>query len=249
MSEFQMNLVNEESRSEQPGFLKRILWVFTSPGKLMASLAEKPRVLFALILSAVSLDALYLAHMPLYKDMLRTSTLSMSGYMESMTGQTLTPEMVEKSLPAAVTQGLITTPLASLFMWLLITVIFFAILKIMGGQGKFKAYLSVTGYAYIISALYLLLVMIIAQFTGSLHIDPKLTSLATLASEDSVGVLLYSVLKSLDIFSIWYYVVMAIGLATVSKLKKNYVYAVVAAVFLVGLIISVAGTVAVKAMM
>lgn len=249
MSEIQLSTINEEAAYEQPGFLKRLLWVFTSPGKLMASLAEKPRILFALILSAVSVDALYLVHLPLYKDFLRATTIASSGYMESLTGQTMTPEMIEQGLPTAIITGLISTPFMSLIMLLLTTVIFLVIFKIMGGEGKFKAYLSVVGYAGVISSMYILLVMIISNFTGSLHVDPTLTSLATLVSKDSAGVVLYNVLKNIDIFSIWYYIVMAIGLATVSKIKKQYVYLVVCVVFLIGLIINVVMGVAASSIM
>jgi hypothetical protein len=169
--------------------------------------------------------------------------------MESLSGQTLTPEMVEQSLPTAVISGLVSTPIMSIVMLLLTTLIFFVILKIMGGKGKFKAYMSVVGYAGVISSLYILLALIIANFTGNLHVDPTLTSLATLVSPDSTGVVLYSVLKSIDIFSIWYYVVIAIGLTTVSKVKKKYVYSAVCAVFLIGLIISVAMAVVRSAVM
>ena len=241
MSEIQMNLVNEEAVYEQPGFLKRILWVFTSPGKLMASLAEKPRILFALILSAISMDALYLLRMPLYMDMLRTQALAQAGLSESLTGKATTPAMIEQTLPMSAKIGIISVPFSMLFMWLFITLVFFAILKIMGGQGKFKAYMSVTGYAYVITAAYILLILIVSFFTGRFMIDPSLTSLATLVSADSVGTVGYSLLKSLDIFSIWHYVVMAIGLAAVSKLKKRNVYMVVGIIFLIGIIISVAG--------
>ncbi len=240
MSEIQLNTINEETVCEQPGLLKRILWVFTSPGKLMANLAEKPRVLFALILAAVSTDILYLAHLPLYKDLLRASTTASSAYMESITGTAMTPEMIEQGLPRAVTYGLITTPIVLLVMLLLTTVLFFVILKIMGGEGKFKAYLSVVGYAGVITSLYTLFTLVIAYFTGSLHQSPTITSLATLVSPDSSGVVLYNVLSCIDLFKIWKYVVIAIGLAAVSKVKKKYVYSAVAVVFIIGLIITVA---------
>ena len=130
MSEVQMNYVNEEVVSKQPGFLKRILWTVTSPGKLMENLAQRPRVLFGIILSALSLDVLYLARLPLYKDFLRNSTLASSEYMESLTGQAMTAEMIEESLPTAMASGLISTPFAAIFGLLLITLIFFAIFKI-----------------------------------------------------------------------------------------------------------------------
>ena len=249
MSDAQISLINEESAIEKPGFLKRILWVLTSPGKLMESLAEKPRVLFGLILSALSMDVLYLTRMPLYKDFLRSSTLATADYVESLTGQVMTSEMIESSIPAAAIQGLIFTPITWVIMLLFITLIFFAILKIMGGQGKFKAYLSVTGYSYVIPALYIILLIPVSFVTGSIHQDSPLTSLATLASPDMQGTFLNGMLKGIDIFSIWSYAVMAIGFTAVSKLKKTYVYGVVGIIFLIGLIIAGVSETALKAFM
>ena len=249
MSEVPMNFMNEEVVLEQPGFLKRILWTVTSPGKLMENLAQRPRVLFGLILSALSLDVLYLARLPLYKDFLRSTTLASSEYVESLTGQAMTAEMVEEALPTSMITGLISQPFGALFGLLLITLIFFAIFKIMGGQGKFKAYLSVTAYSGVISALYILLILIVSFFTGSLHQDVPLTSLATLASSDMAGTFFYGVLKGLEIFSIWSYAVMAIGFTAVSKLKSKHVYIVVAAIFLVGLVIAGFGEAALSAIM
>lgn len=244
MSETQISRTNEEIPNEQPGLLKRIAWVLTSPGKLMENLAARPRVLFGLILSALSMDVLYLVRLPLYKDFLRSSTLATSDYVESLTGQALTAEMVEQGLPAATIQGLIVTPITMVIIMLFITLIFFAILKIMGGKGKFKAYLSVTSYSYVISALYILLLIPVSFVTGSLHQDVPLTSLATLASADMEGTFLYGILKGIDIFSIWYYSVMTIGFIAVSKLKKTYVYGVATAIFLIGLMIVGAGEIA-----
>lgn len=249
MSETQVLNMKDEIATEKPGFFKRILWVFTSPGKLMASLAEKPRVLFWFIAGILAIDVLYLVRLPLYKDFLRESTLKSSEYMESL-GVVMTPEMVEASLPNAMVTGLISTPITLAVVYLFITLVFFAILKLMGGQGKFKAYLSVLVHANIISVLYTLLLIPISFISGSLHQGAApLTSLAALVSQDTTNTLLYGVLASLDIFSIWYYVVLAIGLTAVSKLKKNYVYYVVAGIFIVSMIIGIIGMSAAKALM
>ena len=252
MSEAQVDIAGGEVTREsgrQPGFFKRLLWVVTSPGRLMECLAERPRVLFGLILTAVAGDALYLARMPLYKDFLRKSSLASMDYMESLTGQKITAQMIEDSLPTAVTQGLITTPAASIIVLLFITLIFFAIFKIMGGKGRYKAYLSVTAYSYVIPAIYLLLLIPVSFVTGSLHQDVPLTSLATLAPADMSGTFLFGILKGIDVFSIWNYAVMAIGFTAVSKLKKAYVYGAVAAVFLLGLLIGAASESALGALL
>ncbi len=241
MSDILINHVNEEVSHEQPGFLKRLLWVLTSPGKLMENLAERPRVLFGLILSALAMVLLFVIRMPLYEDILRSSM--------SLTGQTMTAEMIEQSLPLTKIAGLVTVPLTMVFVILFYTVIFFAILKLIGGQGRFKAYLSVTCYSYVVPALYTLLLIPVSFVTGSLHQDIPLSSLATLASTDMRGTFLFGILKGLDIFAIWYYAVMAIGFTAVSKLKKTYVYGVAAVIFLIGLIIAGVGETSMKAFM
>jgi len=249
MPEAQISRINEEMSCEQPGLLKRIGWVLTSPGKLMEYLAQKPRVLFGLILAAISTNILYIVRLPLYKEDLKNTLYATNEYLESMVGQSMTAEMVEKNLPTTVIRSLISAPFTMVFSLLFTTLIFFAILKIMGGQGKYKAYLSVTAYSYVIPALYILLVIPVSFVTGSLHQDIPLTSLATLASADMAGTFLYGILKGLTVPSIWNSTVMAIGLTTVSKLKKTNVYIVVGVIFIIGLMITGVGEIARKAFM
>jgi len=240
MSELQVRTINENVSVEQPGFFRRILWVFTSPGKLMAALAEKPRVLFWLIAGAIAIDIKFLIRMPLFKEMLRQQALAQaeSGFYESF-GLEMTPEMIEASLPASVVTGLISFPLAIFAGLLFIALIFFAILKLFGGKGKYKAYLSVVVHANIISVLYTLLVIPISYITGSLHDAPTLTSLATLLSPDIADTFIYRLFSNIDIFNIWYYAILAIGFVEVSKLKKKHVYAITAGVYLINIIINI----------
>lgn len=246
-SDVTVNNLYEEAAVEQPGFFKRLLWVFTSPGKLMASLAEKPRILFWMIFGSLPMEILYIVRMPLFKDMLRKTSLAQSDLYEAY-GLEMTPEMVEASLPSAITMGLITTPLAMLGGFLLTALIFFAIFKLMSGQGKYKAYLSVVVHANIITVLYTLLLIPISYITGSFHESAPLTSLATLAPVDMAGTAFYTFLASIDIFKIWYYVVLAIGFCAVSKLKKKHVYIATGVIFLVGIIINVLSVTAASAL-
>jgi hypothetical protein len=250
MSDIRVENANEVVAYKRPGFFKRLLWVFTSPGKLAAELAEKPRVLFGLIAGALAQVTLYLSRLPLYTDMLRKAALEQAdaALYESF-GIEITPEMIEATLPTSVKTGFIGTPPAAVFSLLFTTLVFFAILKLMGGQGKFKAYLSIVVYANLILVLYTLLCIPISFITGSLHNDVRLTSLATLAPTDMAGTVLYTILACIDIVAIWNYAVLAIGFTEVSKLKKKYVYSVVAGIFIIGIIISSALTLAAKAVM
>lgn len=250
MSDIHAESINEVVEYKKPGFFKRLLWVFTSPGRLAAELAERPRVLFGLIAGALAQLTLYLSRLSLYTDILREAALQQadSGLYESF-GIEMTPEMIEASLPTSIATGLIGIPPMMVIALLFITLVFFAILKLMGGQGKFKAYLSIVVHANLIMVLYTLLCIPISYITGSLHIDVRLTSLATLAPADMAGTVLYAILAGIDIAAIWNYAVLAIGFTEVSKLKKKYVYSVVAGIFIIGMIINVATTLAAKAIM
>jgi hypothetical protein len=238
MTNAQVNYINEEVTVKKMNIFQRIIGIILSPGKVMDSLAEKPRVIFPLIMIAVAQLAFYLVRLPLYQDFLRQATGASSAMVESLTGTKMTPEMIELGVNRGTQQIYYMTPISALFMWLVISVVFFAIFKIAGGQGKFKAYLSVTGYAYIISVLYLILALAVSFFTNSLHLLMPLTSLGNLLPESMKGNFLYGVVKGIDIFAIWYYAVIAIGLTSVSGFKKRTVYAIVAVVFVVGLLIA-----------
>ncbi len=247
-SEVQVGNLNEEASVKQPGFFKRLLWIFTSPGKLMESLAERPRILFWMIFGSLPMAILYVVRMPLYKDTLRKAILAQSEIYEAY-GMEMTPEMVEAALPTSVITGIISMPFATIIGFLLTALIFFIILKLMNGQGKYKAYLSVTVHANIITVLYTLLLIPISHITGSLHENAPLTSLASLVPLDMEGTPLYAILANIDIFRIWYYVLLAIGFCAVSRLKEKKVYIVTAVIFLVGLVITVARTLAASAIL
>lgn len=238
MPEAQINLSCGSDERLQQGLIKRILWVIASPGKLMESLAQRPRVLFGLILAAVSNEILFLVRIPLVADIIRNDALKSSDLLETWTGQTMTAEMIEQSVPSSIVLKLVTTPFSGIIAILFGTLIYFAILKIIGGQGKFKAYLSVSCYSYVITSLYILLIIPVSFVTGSLHQDVPLTSLAILAPQNLEGTFIFGALKSLEVSAVWSCAVMAIGFTAVSKLKKGYVYGAVAGIFIIKLIIA-----------
>jgi hypothetical protein len=89
-----------------------------------------------------------------------------------------------------------------------------------GDQGRYKQYLSVVSHAFIISALGGLLLVPLRIANG----DPSTTlSLGTFAAFLEEGYLL-RVLKMLDLFAIWSYVVMAIGVTKIDP-KRSFGFA------------------------
>ncbi|NTV89101.1 MAG: YIP1 family protein [Clostridiales bacterium] len=246
----ELNGVEQEIGYKSMGFFERIIGIVTAPGKVMAELARKPRVIFPMVLVALTPVSLYLLRFPLYKQFMLESAASTSSLTESISGTAMTAEMIEKNAQQGMLVGLIASPFTSLLMWLFITLIFFAVIKIGGGDGKFKHYLSVIGYSYVIYAIYLLLVLVVSFFTNSLHVSLPLTSMANVLGDDMKGTWLYGIMKGVDLFSIWQYSVMAIGLSTVSKFRKTWIcYVIVGAFFIIGIVISGAGEFATASML
>ncbi len=239
MSDLQVRNFSEEIAVKRPGFFKRLFWLFMAPGKLMNELAEKPRVLFWMFFWPIAFVLPSIIQWPLYLDMLRKEMANSSDYMESLLGIEMTPEMIEQSVQQGSVSGLITTGVMMLVSAVLMALIFFAIFKIFGGKGKFKAYLSVVVHSNIIIVLYSLLLIPISYLTNDLHQSIPLTSLGTLVSAEDVSPALLGLLVKLDIFAIWRYAVMGIGFASVSQMKKKTVYIITGAIFLIGVIVGV----------
>jgi len=112
----------------------------------MDELAEKPRVLFWMIFGSLAAVIPFVVRMSLYEDMIRKSVAASSEYLESF-GIEMTPEMIEASLPSSIIAGLAGMPFETAGALALLALLFFIIMRIMGGEGKFKAYLSVVVHA------------------------------------------------------------------------------------------------------
>jgi len=147
-------------------------------------------------------------------------------------------QMTAEQIDQAINISKYTAPFGGAFgavaMWFLGALVFWVIIKIFKGQGRYKQILSITGYAAVISALGTIVTIITTQLTGTFS-EVSFTSLASLLP-NMKGNFIYGVAKLIEVFSIWQYAVIAIGIATVSKLDKKKAYLIVACIF-VGLAI------------
>lgn len=206
-------------------FIQRVFGVIFSPGKVMQSLAQKPRILFALLLTLVIPVAKILAVYPMYIEYSRSLMESQYAKMNIEA----TPAMIDQALNVSKYTVLIGGPIGTVAMWFLSALILWVIIKIFKGEGRYKQILSITGYASVISALSAIVTIITTRLTGTYSLV-SFTSLASLLPEMK-GSFLFGAAKAIEIFSIWQYIVIAIGLATVSKLSKKKVYIIIACVF------------------
>jgi len=226
--------LNENPEVKKMNFIKRVSGVIFSPSETMKNLAEKPRVLFPIILIAVSMFLFMLVNFEMFKEF---NLITIEETMAKMNFE-LAPEQLAAQAELGSKISLFTAPLVSVLTWFIGGVILFAAMKIFKGEGKLKQYLSVTGYSYVIAVLCYIVTSIVANLTGTFNMYASVTGLTSLLPQDMSGTFLYSFLSIFEVFNIWQYVVIGIGAAYVSKLDKKKVYVIMTVLFvLTGVII------------
>lgn len=183
-----------------PSLPSRILQVFFSPGELFAALKGNP-VWFAVLLVGGIMAAASVAFIPtdVWVEMTRTQMLE--------AGQEMPPGM--DGAGAIVRIFAILGGGFFFFVWafLLTSIVTLVFSFLFGGEGSFRQFLSVVSHASIIMALGAVVVLPLRLAQG----DPTVTlSLGTFAFFLEEGYFL-NVLKMLDLFSLWAYAVMAVG--------------------------------------
>ena len=232
MSEIIMNTNNnpEVSPEVKPmNFIQRVSGVIVSPGETMKNLTAKPRILFPFIMVGLGILLFYLSRYTLYMDFLRESAEAAIAQQ----GLEYTPEQMDATMKLTRIIGLVGAPFGAILMWLITAVILFVGAKILKGEGSFKQYMSVTGYAYVITILYYFLSAVVSFFSGQLMLN---TSLGLLVP-DMQGTYIYGILRSIDLFTIWYYMVVTLGVLAVSKLSKTKVYAMMSIIYIGSILI------------
>jgi len=229
------NAVVAKNNYPNMNFVQRVLGVIFSPGKTMQSLEQKPRILFALLLTIITPIVMIFSVYPMYLESLMSTRDTIEATYEKMNIQ-MTAEQIDKIINSSAISAPFILSFFSVAMWFLGTLILWVIIKIFKGEGRYKQILSVTGYAAVISALATIVTIITTQLTGVFS-QVSFTSIASLLP-NMKGSFIYGAAKSIDVFGVWQYAVIAIGAATVSKLEKKKVYIIVACIFAVVVILA-----------
>jgi hypothetical protein len=120
---------------------------------------------------------------------------------------------------------------------LIVSTIYFSIFTVIGVEGSFKAFFSVTSYAFVPMVFRQIAGSLSALFVPSTSIMPdELGSLspAVFLDRDSIPPLLFTMVNMIDVVSVWILCLIFIGFAFVTrkKLSKSTRAAVVFGVFL-----------------
>jgi energy-converting hydrogenase Eha subunit F len=227
--------MNEEvGAGSRGGFLPRLIWTFQSPRQLYEDIASgeahwwQPWVW-------VSLINMVIAYMSIPIQVQLTS-LNPRDVPEEQLQQTL--EAMEKFGFL----GVISTPVVVLITSLIIVGISYLVLSVLAEDARFKKYFTVYLYASIVSSVGLLLGTILTVSKGVENIR----SIEDASSSFSPAILLppgNEILRvvlstGLDVFQVWFYLLVGAGVIHVFGLSKRSAVLVVVPVWLLFVLVS-----------
>lgn len=210
-------MLNDETR--EMNIFERVIGVIVSPNATMKYLAMRPRLLFGLVAELLGALLFYLLRFELYKEYTRLNLLNNPANAGVVSNETLS---------AGVVQGMIAAPIGSVIWWGIIMLIIIVFVKLIKGKINLKAIVSVTGYAYTAVLVSYVIYCIISIFSGSLLFDLSLGRFTPGLS----GTFLYGFLKSIDLFGIWYFILIAIGVSYACEISKRKSYIAMGIIYL-----------------
>jgi hypothetical protein len=200
------------------GLLFKVLW---SPGEAMFFLAKNPRILTPLLfLSLSSLLTAIAVQTKVRFGELYMNMIARSPQAARMPEEAKAQMQRLMSMPAI--QGVFvgSAVVIPLLLVVFVAALYFGLFSMLGREGGFKAFISITAFAFV--------PMIFSQLAGvvrafvvvpsSLMLD-ELGSLspATFLNRDSTSPMLFSLVNSLDFISIWILILLVIGYGFVSR--------------------------------
>jgi hypothetical protein len=227
------------AQEEKTGTLQRIGGALFSPDETFREIASRPNVLAPLLILIVItvLSTIVLIPRMDFETMMRDQ-LEESGKTRNMSS-----EDVDRMVRFSVAFGKVIgycSPLLAVGFWAVIAGVLLLAFRLMGGEGTFKQAFSVTLYAWLPLTIKGILSTIVALTRGSVspaEMDVLVRSNPAFLVDMKTQHVLYSLLTSIDLFTIWTVVLLVIGFAWVARTSKARAAAIVVGCWVFALVI------------
>jgi hypothetical protein len=224
-------------------FPERLMGIFISPGETLADVARKPDFLAPLIL--LVLGAIAVTETMLWKiGMERIVRMSIE---QSSRASSMSPEQMDQAVHQgariggilAHVGGVVGPPIGLLIIAGLGLLI---VNLILGAQAKFKTVFSLICYADLVTLLGALMAVAVILFGDPDHFNaqnPVPANVGFFLNPREVSKPLYSLASSADIFTIWFLILIGIGLSegTGRKVKPLSIFLVFAGFWVVWILV------------
>jgi hypothetical protein len=202
--------------------LSRIFGVFFEPGKVFADIAERPSAAWLppmVIAVLMGMGFSYAVSTHIGWDQIVRKTIANNPRTADLTAEQR-EQAVERGAKIGGTfawvGAVVGPPLFTLIIAGILTGLFNALL---GTDLKFSTMFSITAYAFLIRGLYSILLVLIMYLKPTEEFDIQLSpfSIGGYLNRQETPKWLFSLAGSIDLFTIWTIVVLAIGFSVASK--------------------------------
>lgn len=246
----EQNIIAEEQ--QELSQMDAISGVFTEPGNTFEAIAKFPKRNFwllpviILVITSVVTSFLFFSDTELVGKMMDKQKQQMREKMqESVKDGKMTQEQANDAIEKAekfmdpnglffkITgiAGSVVSPFLMLFV---LSVIYMLLLKMFKANFEFTNILNVVGLSLIVSAVGSVIAIVISIITG----DLTSVGLSIIFKADAVGDTLHALFMKLDVFSIWFYILVAIGLVRIARVKPAVSYSIVFGLWIIWLVIT-----------
>lgn len=220
---------------EEGNFLTRFYWVIFSPLKLYSAVAARPSwwqpYLWVSIISVINAAIFFPIQMAIMR-------LNPSNLPEETLQKTL--EGMEKFHYL----NFLSTPIVILIAALLFSLVGYILVSILAEKATFKKFFCIYLYASIVVTIGLLLSTMVVRVRG---VD-SIRSASDAKFSLGLGFLvppehryLEAIFSTLDVFSIWFYILIAVGLMKVFQMTRRAAIVALIPIWLVNLVASLVG--------
>jgi hypothetical protein len=216
----------------KPNGFQRIIGVLISPDETFASIARQPDFLAPLlvILILAAIGGFIFAQRVDFTAPAREAMEQRGNMSEAQMESAL---KITATISKVISYG---SPLFSVIVLLIVAGVFLLAFRMMGGEGTFKQAFSVTLYGWMpLTILNIIVLVIIASKTGITALD-----LPTLVMSNPAFLVtmkehpfLFTLLASIDLFTIWTLVLFIFGFSYVAKFSKSKSAAIVITVWVI----------------
>lgn len=246
----EQNITSEEQQELTQ--MDALSGVFTEPGTTFENIAKYPKrnfwllpVIILVITSVVSSFLLFSDAELVGKMMDKQKQQLREKMQESVKSGKMTQEQANDAIEKAEKfmdpnglffkiTGFAGAVMAPFLMLFVMSVIYMLLLKMFKANFEFTNILNVVGLSMIVSAVGSVLGIVLSIVMGDLNT----VGLALVLKADTVGETLHELLMKLDVFSIWFYILIAIGLVKVAKVKPAVSYSIVFGLWILWLVIT-----------
>jgi hypothetical protein len=215
---------------------ERIAGVLFAPAETFEDISRKPDFLVPILLILLIGYASTILLMP---RMDWDSVMAQQAEQMKKRQPNMTEADMERASGIVKTFGTVMAYIAPILMfawYVVVAGIFLLAFRLMGGQGTFGQAFSTVLYSWIPMLVNSIVITIVAIMRGS--VDP--VTMATLVKSNPAFLVdmkahpaLYSLLASVDIFTIWMLILLIIGFATLSRVSRAKAAAIVISLWLV----------------